>query len=42
MLDAFRRQHGLHDDELSARERARAETLALEKFSTEEWTVEVA
>ena len=42
MIDAFRRKHGLHDDDLRAQELARAEVLAAEKFSAAAWTGIVA
>ena len=38
MVDTFRQRHGLVDDVLLPEELAAAEALAVEKFSTQEWT----
>lgn len=41
MIDTFRRNHGLHDDHLTADETGQAQVLAREKFDTAEWTAVV-
>lgn len=41
MIGTFRSLHGLHDDELTPDEYARAEQLVAEKFGTDEWLYRV-
>ena len=41
MIGTFRSLHGLHDDELTPEEYARAEQLVAEKFGTDEWLYRV-
>lgn len=41
MVETFRSLHGLHDDEITPEEYARAEQLVAEKFSTDEWLYRV-
>ncbi|MBX3700514.1 MAG: lipoate--protein ligase family protein [Dokdonella sp.] len=38
MVETFRAQHGLHEDQLRADELARAQDLLQDKFATREWT----
>jgi lipoate-protein ligase A len=41
MVDTFRSQHGLADDEITPEEFAAAEQLVAEKFGTDEWLYRV-
>jgi lipoate-protein ligase A len=41
MIETFRTLHGLHDDEITPDEYAKAEQLVAEKFGTEEWLYRV-